>query len=588
MAIIAALKNSPWFRFPRAYWLCMALAFAVALPGLWTGFFIDDCIHQVVLDGEKFVATPYDLYCFAPGNPEAIQPFLDKGLYPWWTLPEFKAWFFRPLSSALFVLDHALWGHHAMLWHLHSILWYLLLILGWGIILRRSLPEAVGVLALILFAIDDVHWMPVVWAANRNALVATAPAIWGLLAHMRWRENGWRPGLPLSLLGYAVGLTGGETALGVLAYLGAYELFAGRDGLTRRIGALVPAGLLVLVYLAIYKIFGYGAYGSGSYIDPVAQPVAFLLNAPGRILALTATQLLAIPADTWAFMAQLRPFQMSAGVLAIALLTWLLWRSWPDLDDAERRALRWVIPGALLSMLPVAATFPANRLLLLPSFGASVAVAMVLRHWYTHRTGRLYVAAGWLLVVIHLVAAPILWPASSIIITRVFDRAHDIYLNAEIDEKTIAGQEVVMLVAPEPLTCAYPPIVRTMLGKQRPLKWHALSAAPFAHRFTRTGANSLEMEVLGGSMLTTEFEQLVRARRHPLRQGEVITQEGMTATILEMNEAGPTKVLFDFARSLDEPTFLFLVWRDNGLRKIALPPIGESLILSRENGIMGL
>ena len=78
-----------------------------------------------------------------------------------------------------------------------------------------------GVPALFLFAVDESHLFAALWLANRNALVAAVPVLFGLCAHLRWREDGWRWGLPLSLGGYVVGLLGGETALGALAYLAA-------------------------------------------------------------------------------------------------------------------------------------------------------------------------------------------------------------------------------------------------------------------------------------------------------------------------------------------------------------------------------
>ena len=82
---------------------------------------------------------------------------------------------------------------------------------------------------MLLFALDDVHWMVVMWIANRNSLLATMPTLIGLLIHLRAREdqkgNAW-----LALPFFALGLSAGETAIGALAYLGAYELFGAEGG----------------------------------------------------------------------------------------------------------------------------------------------------------------------------------------------------------------------------------------------------------------------------------------------------------------------------------------------------------------------
>jgi hypothetical protein len=47
----------------------------------------------------------------------------------------------------------------------------------------------------------------------------------------------------------------------------------------------------------------------------------------------------------------------------------------------------------------------------------------------------------------------------------------------------------------------------------------------------------------------------------------------MTATVLDDRAGVPTRVSFQFTRPLDDPSLVFLVFRDGGLRRLALPPI---------------
>ena len=100
------------------------------------------------------------------------------------------------------------------------------------------------------------------------------------MAHLRWREERWRPGLPLSLLGFAVGLAAGEVALSVLAYLFAYELFAAPGTPKARVRALCPTALILIAYLLHYRLAGYGAAASGLYLDPFRSPLEYLAAAP--------------------------------------------------------------------------------------------------------------------------------------------------------------------------------------------------------------------------------------------------------------------------------------------------------------------
>lgn len=571
---------------------CLTVAVLLAVPGLFTGAFVDDYFHIATIEGLLPFGSPWGLFDFAPGDPAVLTPRIAHGPFPWYTLPEMKARFFRPLSSALSVADHAVFGRHLIWWHLHSVLWYLLLIAACQRVFRRTLPGPVAVLALVLFTVDDVHWFPTVWLANRNALVAVSCALWGFVAHLRWREDGWRPGLPLSLAGYAAGLCGGEAALGVLAYVPAYELLGASGRWPSRLRGFLPAAMVAICYLGIYKALGYGSFGSGSYIDPVAEPLSYLAHAPSRIMQLIAGQLLGFPIDLSVFMLWLRPVDTVAGIAACVVAGILLYRMWPRIEAREQRALRWMIPGALLSLLPVAATFPTGRLLLSASLGGSVVVACILADWWRNRRvlrGRRWTAviAG-LLIAVHLVLAPIGWIAQSGVIIGVNRKVVQAALAAEMKDES-DGWACVVLTGPDPLVSVYTPIIR-LVNRGRPLSmdysWLVLSQAPYAHRITRRAANCLEMEVVDGSMLGTEFERLFRSARFPLRAGQRVEVAHCAITVIEEGVDGPTKILAEFDRPLDDPSLQFLEWKDGCLRKAQIPEVGESRLLQRAGGLI--
>ena len=50
---------------------------------------------------------------------------------------------------------------------------------------------AAAALAALLYVIDDARGMPVGFIANRNALLATVFGVLSLIAHDRWRRDGW-------------------------------------------------------------------------------------------------------------------------------------------------------------------------------------------------------------------------------------------------------------------------------------------------------------------------------------------------------------------------------------------------------------
>ncbi len=578
-------RSRGWRGLLERHGLLLALGLAALLcsPALLGRLFADDYYHLISVEHPGAVGPnrgTWDLFTFATGEPARVTPFITKGPYPWWTLPTVRLSLFRPLSSELTHLDYVLFGRWLPAHHLHSILWYLALVGVACALYRRTLGgqgrlALLAPLAMVLFAIDDVHWLAAVWLANRNALVATAPVLLGLLFHLRWREDGWRAGLFLSVPCYAIGLAGGETALGALAYLGAYEVFAGPGGWRGRALALAPAAVLGAGYLAVYRWMHAGASDSGIYIDPLVSPGAYLANAPGRALALIGTQLLATPSDAWLLLQPLRPVLVVAGVLGIALLVFLLRRVWPELPEPTRRHLRWWLAGSVFSLLPVMATFPLNRLLLMPSLGAAAVVAAVL----LHPGGGRWVRAGvWVLFFCNVVEAPVGWAASYVIGVSAMRGQEHTGAQVGVSDAEMT-RKVVLFAAPDAMVGLYPPLVRVWEGKPLPEAWLCFSYAPYPHRLTRVASDTLELEVLGGHMLETVFEQLIRSPDHPVNLGDRVQLDGVEVTVMGLDQGRPQRLRLRFTEPIDGGGYTFLQWKGGRLDRLELPPVGQSVEL---------
>jgi hypothetical protein len=566
-------------RFFAKHWIPLSVAAAalLAATGLGVGFVGDDAFHLLILEGEKTPSADGSMFTFATGDPSVTKTFIENGPYPWFTLPEIKIVFFRPLSSALHRIDFALFGRKGAFWHFHAMLWYLALVFLWALIARRTLTPAVAALATLIFAIDDVHWMPAVWLANRNALVACVPVMFGLYAHVRWRQENWQIGLPLSLLGYGVGMLGGEAWLGILAFVAAYEVFGRNDALAIRARSLAPAAFCAIAYAIAYKLLGYGVYGSGVYLEPLSK--LYFQEAPSRILALAGGLLLTAPVDLWALAEQLHRPLVIIGAIGLVLFAALLRRCWPSLHETDRQTLRWLIPGSVMSLVPVIATFPMNRLLIAPSMGASVVVAVILFHWWsTRRIQRARLAGSMCaaLAVLNLVIAPLAWPAQSAFVTWFGTISQRWYMNAPIDDTRVAQQDVILLAANEPITLMYPPIIRRVAGHPLPGAWNALSASTSDHIFKRTGIDSFELESTRGTMIQGLFAGLVRGPQFPFKIGDTVSLRNAQVTVVEVTEGIPRKIAVKCKKPLEDPSLCILVWQDFSLRPFTLPAIGES------------
>lgn len=512
-----------------------------------------------------------------------LKKVLSPGLWTWSS----KRIFFRPLSSILMALDYTLFGHYAPAFHAHSILWYILLCLAAMLILRRSLPPAIGVLALFLFVLDESHIIPAAWWSNRNAVIAVALGFLGLAAHLRWREENWRPGLFLSLAGYTCGLLASESALGPLAYVLAYELFGAKDTPGARVRSIVPAALIAVGYYAFYRWNGYGVRHSELYLDPGTNLAGYLAAAPTRFLMHMGGQFFMAPTDLTLLRSSLEPVFSALGLGALILVLSVLYMLWPHFEDRERRALCWLIPGTLMALLPSLAAIVNARVLLAPSLGGAAVIAVIVVHVWRMKDAanvgvlkrRLLRGLMWIFIVMHLGISMLLWPVQVAGIRFMMSHLNTIMRTIQMDEAHIAESQVLVVNAPDPYTGVYPVMLRYFDGRPQAASWWLLSMAPFPHRLTRTAARELELEIVDGQLGTTAIETLFRSANRPLRPGDRHDLNGLIITVLETGNSGPSRLRLEFAESPENERYQILVFRDGGYHRILPPEMGEAIHL---------
>jgi len=559
--------------------LAVVVGILLALPSLWVGFIPSDLPLIAQVEGwYPQMGQSFNVYAF----------FRDLPTTPWWTSPHANIAFWRPLASALLRLDNWLFGRHTIFYHLHSLVWLAALIVACGLLYLR-LPGRVGVLALLILVLDESHISTIGWICNRHAVVSIVPALFGLLAHLRWREERWRPGRPLALVGFVAGLLGGETALSILAYAMAYELFAGAPdaspALSQRLRGLWPLVLLAGGYVVAYRAMGFGVSGTSIYLDPANDPIAvFLGGLAERLPPLVASTLWGFPAALWWF-EPLRAVQIVlavAGVLGCVGLVWLL-RS--DLESTAGRELRWLLAGGLASLLPAAFPPPDDRLLSASMIGFAPLLAFFLdaawrRGWSAGALRRLAVGAFVLVVVAAHGAMPLvaryLWSSEDLIGNRYYT-----WLAAQLPlDPSRRDQQLIVVNGPGEYFLNYFPLSADLNGSRIAEGWHVLSEAPYDLRLGRTGPRTLEIELLDGSFFESRWEQFFRSPAEPLRVGDVVDTWLFQAEILAANDRGPTRVAFHFDRDLGAAELIFLVWEEDGLlRQVKLPAVGEILLV---------
>jgi hypothetical protein len=473
------------------------------------------------------------------------------------------------------------------------------LLVAAGLLLKCVLSPPLFAVSFLMYALAGGHAEPVGWISARHMLVSAAPSVAGLAAHIFYRERGFRAGRWLSVPGVSIGLLGGEAALGVLLYWLAYEAVGAPKPAAWRASARhmsLPLGLAI-AYFAAYKAGGYGAAHNDAYLEPFADPLRFCLAAAQRVPLLLG-ELVGGTSSELAQVFSPAPF-VAAGAAAIVAFGALARAVWPVIPPADRRSLRWLGAGAVLATFVTVGGFPGARLLLLPGIGGCAFIAAIVVHAGQRLAepklggaARLGLRAGrGFLVIAHLVLSPLIFLGSIDMIARLgatterIDRTLDGVLGSP-EAPAFPARNVFILAASDPVGGLYVGAARALRAGQTISSWLALSLARATHTIERVGERSLMISVDPG-MLHGSFEVVFRGSDGPLRPGDRVDLDDISVTVVATDDRFPTSIEVAFrTMSIDDPSVVFLAWREGRLAPLRLAP-GERIEIPWSAGPTG-
>jgi hypothetical protein len=568
-----------WLPRPRVAAAIVVLGVLLQSPSVTTGWVADDLVQQLVVRGDRSVdglpTSRLALFTFASGDPARNHRLMDAGFFPWTADPELKLSFFRPLTSLTHLADELAAPESAVMAHLHNLLWFALSLVAVALFYRRFLGAGFAAgLALLLYTVDDARGPTVGWVANRNALVALALSLPALVFHDRWRRDGWRPGAYLAPLALVLGLFAGESALAVCGYLAAYALHLERGSAADRLRTLLPAALSVIGWMILYRLLGHGTAHSGVYFDPAHETAAFLHALPTRLPMLLLGQLALPPSDfsgMWQYVSPRLPALMVGFACAVLALG-----AWFVLPLLRRSATaRFFTTGLLFAVLPVCATFPADRLLSFVGVGAFGLIALALEAPPRGRAGKLIAGA---LVLLHLIVAVPLAALRSRSMETV-DKAlarTDRSLPASAD---LAGRTMVIVNPPAEPLVAYFLVSRSARHQPRPARVRWLAATFSSVEVERIDARTLRVRPECG-LLEDEVDRLLRDPARPFPVGSRVALTGMTAEVTALTaDQRPAEARFTFDVPLEDPSLVWSAWTGGGFARWTPPPVGARVTL---------
>lgn len=580
-----------WFEQPK---LAVQLAIAAMLLSascLFTGFYLDDYIGRYIYSDLPGAKKLYDQlaggYGVATGNPADNLWQIEQGWAPWWMYDKLLIRLFRPFGELSHQLDAHLWPNSAALQHLHSLVWLAFLVWAATRMYRIAHGPLVGGIAATLFAVDHTHGFVVGYICNRHALITAFLGVLALGEYLRTQTDpSFRTKAGAWAL-YLLAMFSGESTIAIGGYVFAHILFVQRGSWLQRALAFAPYAVITIGFRAVYSVLGFGAIGSGMYVDPVRQPLSFLGVFLERVPVLILGQFLFPPAEAYVVAKPMWAaiILATAAVMSIVLVLTLI-----PLMLRDRMARFWAA-GALLSLIPAASTYPHNRQLLFTSFGAMALIAQLFELHILQLGNR---ASTWLLKVsrefggglmfTHLVLSPLALPVSTVAVLLANALHH---APASIGDE-VAGKDLVFVTAPDYFAVKLVQLDKRIGEKPLPRRIRALAFGYETVTVHRTDASTLELDYAGG-ILSLPFLELYRDRHIPMHVGDRVDLEGLKIEVLEtMPDGRASKARFAFDTPLDSPQFKFVYWLDGGFRPWTPPPVGEKQVMPVASLALGL
>jgi hypothetical protein len=416
-----------------------------------------------------------------------------------------------------------------------------------------------------MFAVNEANAHSLSMIASRNTLLYAAFGLLSLLCHHVYRASPstWRRSL--GALAFALSLLSGEGGVATLGYLIAYATCLDDRPRALRIRSLLPYAVLLVLWGSAYVALDYGA-GSGAFFrDPTGDPLGTLGAGIADLPIWIASQL-SFGFATAGVAAPPALVRLIALPIALALLLVL----WPTLR--ERRLARGLALGSLLSLAPLMATWPQDRLLVMASFGAFALLACFFEH-AANSPARSQRVARRVLIAVHLVIAPLAFIPSYLAVASVTraENKVDAVLGADP-----SASEVIIVRAPTVGTLGYTLTRRLSERRPVPRRSYELYAAGSSVSLTRVDPRTLELAPVAG-YCSTRPECIVTDLSVPFRVGQRIELPGMQVEIRELTERGtPARVRFRFSSPLEDPARRWLVWTARGIEPFSPPAIGTT------------
>jgi len=321
------------------------------------------------------------------------------------------------------------------------------------------------------------------------------------------------------------------------------------------------------------------------YVDPTGEPLRYALAVVQRAPILLLGQWGFPPSDAAIFLDSRGQAVLALAATAVVLLIGL---AMVPMLRRSKTARFWA-GGMMLSLLPICATLPMDRLLTFVGIGAFGLIGEFLHAWWS---GSLGLRRRWgqgatravavALVAIHLIAAPVFLPLRAGNPMGPNRLVKTFHVTTPMDSQ-VEDQDVVIVNGPVAMLAGYLQPMRALQGEPVPRHVRILGPSQAAVEVRRVDDRTLVLRPDGG-YLAWPYDEGFRGTDHPMALHERVELPGMTAEVTGLTPDGrPAEVVFRFAAPLEDRKFRWLCWDMQSRTYVSFVPprVGEAIRLPR-------
>lgn len=334
----------------------------------------------------------------------------------------------------------------------------------------------------------------------------------------------------------------------------------------------------------------YGTRHSGLYSDPFRNPAGFAMDIALNLPALVQAQLGILSSNAYVVVPQRYQYILHAFDYVMIVLFAIAF--FPVLRESKL-ARFWAL-GMVLSLPPVCATVPNDRLLCPAGIGGMALVGHFLEYAFARwneqpRTRRLRFVRGMAIFLIftHAFIGPLSLPFNSTSV-RLFGLLVDSGIRRLPLEESIQDDSIIVV---NPKVDAYTITIPAVQSSRRaPVPRHiwGLNAGLGEVIVRRTDATTLEIGVPEG-FFPKPFGVAFHGPSDPWWVGRIARNADFEATVLELTEdARPRRIRFVFNRPLEDPSYRWFCFGERNLEPFPLPAVGETVTLPGRTIVEGI